>query len=303
MTQDYEAHSAEQFGEQRDYWWNEDFLELLAKSWRLGDRSSLLDVGCGLCHWSSLLLPYMKPGTRFVGLDYEDRWVKEAEGALFSRIDREYLSSYSFVKGDAQKLPFEDEQFDVVTCQTVLMHLPNPEQALSEMYRVVKPGGIIICVEPNNFNNYVGLDSLEESLDEEVDRYKLWSAYRRGRSALGLGNNAFGEFLLDALGRVGLQGVQGRLSDKVHPMIPPYVTREEQAWIKQLREWRELGKMFFDREDVLRLATEGGASREFVEDQLQKLEARFDRVSAAIGDGTYICGGGCLTYIGWGTKS
>src|ERR1019366_5492129 len=67
-------HSAEQFGPQRDYWWNRDFLDLMATRWRLREASSLADIGCGLGHWSRLLYPYLRPPAPFVGAGREPRW-------------------------------------------------------------------------------------------------------------------------------------------------------------------------------------------------------------------------------------
>jgi hypothetical protein len=55
MACESEPHSAEQFGAQRDFWWNRDFLDRMAKRWRLGEASTLADIGCGCCHWSRLL--------------------------------------------------------------------------------------------------------------------------------------------------------------------------------------------------------------------------------------------------------
>ncbi|MEX0918569.1 MAG: class I SAM-dependent methyltransferase [Candidatus Paceibacterota bacterium] len=48
------------------------------------------------------------------------------------------------VVADAHQLPFEKNTFDVVLCSEVLEHLHSPKQAISEMYRVLKPGGILI---------------------------------------------------------------------------------------------------------------------------------------------------------------
>ena len=73
-----EAHSAEFFGEQRDFWWNRDFLDLMAARWRLKEASSLADIGCGLGHWSRLLYSYLRPPARLAGVDREARWVAEA---------------------------------------------------------------------------------------------------------------------------------------------------------------------------------------------------------------------------------
>lgn len=49
-----------------------------------------------------------------------------------------------FVVGSATALPFEDNEFDAIWSVWVLEHVPNPEQALREMRRVVKPGGLIL---------------------------------------------------------------------------------------------------------------------------------------------------------------
>src|SRR5207302_9353358 len=75
-------HSAEQFGAQRDFWWNRDFLDLMAARWRLAEASSLADIGCGRCHWSRLLYPYLRAPARFAGIDREPRWVSEG-GKVF----------------------------------------------------------------------------------------------------------------------------------------------------------------------------------------------------------------------------
>ena len=71
-------HSAEQFGPQRDYWWNRDFLDLMANRWGLREATSLADIGCGLCHWSRLLYPYLRTPARLTGVDREARWVADA---------------------------------------------------------------------------------------------------------------------------------------------------------------------------------------------------------------------------------
>src|SRR4051812_17342170 len=73
-----QPHSAEFFGSQRDYWWNRDFLDLMAGRWGLGQASTLADIGCGLCHWSRLLFPYLQKPARVTGIDRETRWLAES---------------------------------------------------------------------------------------------------------------------------------------------------------------------------------------------------------------------------------
>lgn len=57
----------------------------------------------------------------------------------------------SVVKGDLVQLPFGDNSFDAVTCISVLHHLHTPEDALTEMVRVCRPGGVIVTDhDPSN---------------------------------------------------------------------------------------------------------------------------------------------------------
>src|SRR5947208_2328442 len=127
-----QPHSAEQFGPQRDFWWNRDFLDLMAKRWRLSEAASLADIGCGLCHWSRLLYPYLRAPARFAGVDREARWVAEAP-QHFRRVFPETAPELlSFHEGDATRIPLPDNSFEVVTCQTVLMHLAEPIEALQQ---------------------------------------------------------------------------------------------------------------------------------------------------------------------------
>ena len=57
------GHSEEYFGDFRDFWYNFDFLELMAKRWELGNVRTLLDVGCGQCHWTRLVSAFLDKGS------------------------------------------------------------------------------------------------------------------------------------------------------------------------------------------------------------------------------------------------
>jgi len=67
------------------------------------------------------------------------------------------------VQADAAYIPFADNSFDVVICSELLEHVPNPPEVLSEVYRVLRPGGLLlICVpflyqihgDPYDFGRY-----------------------------------------------------------------------------------------------------------------------------------------------------
>jgi SAM-dependent methyltransferase len=55
------------------------------------------------------------------------------------------------VVGSADALPFDDRSFDVVVCSQVLEHVPDWSTAISEMVRVLRPGGLLFLAVPNRY--------------------------------------------------------------------------------------------------------------------------------------------------------
>ena len=74
-----ESHSAEYFGDTRDYWWNADFLELIGKRLEFDRVSDVLDVGCGVGHWGRVLAKVLPGGAHVRGVDRDPLWVEKAE--------------------------------------------------------------------------------------------------------------------------------------------------------------------------------------------------------------------------------
>ena len=65
-----DLHSAAWFGEQRDFWWNADYLALVVSRLGLQAARSVLDAGSGIGHWGRALLPHL-PDAQLVGVDRE----------------------------------------------------------------------------------------------------------------------------------------------------------------------------------------------------------------------------------------
>ncbi len=99
----------------------------------LGDLAGrrLLEVAFGTGH---LAAEALARGATVVGVDVAPAMVALA---------RQRVPGASFHEGDAEALPFEDEQFDAVICCFGLMHFAEPARALREAARVLKPGGIV----------------------------------------------------------------------------------------------------------------------------------------------------------------
>lgn len=55
--------------------------------------------------------------------------------------------TYELIKGSILELPFEENTFDCITIAFGLRNIPDKNKALSEMYRVLKPGGEVVCLE------------------------------------------------------------------------------------------------------------------------------------------------------------
>jgi len=125
---------------------------------RIPTDSLVLDAGCG----SGRIFRYeLAPGCRVVGVDIGQELRDNPNVA-----DR--------VRGDVQRLPFADASFDAVLSSHVMEHLPRPDEALTEVARVLKPGGRFLLLTPNRFH-YVPLVA---SLMPQ--RLHVWFNGRRG---------------------------------------------------------------------------------------------------------------------------
>ncbi|MDH5180319.1 MAG: methyltransferase domain-containing protein, partial [Gammaproteobacteria bacterium] len=89
----------------------------------------LLDVACGPGYIAGMAHSY---GANVTGLDFAPAMVKLAQ---------QQYPDCEFMCGDAEELPFTAESFDIVTCAFGLLHLAEPERALREALRILKPGG------------------------------------------------------------------------------------------------------------------------------------------------------------------
>jgi SAM-dependent methyltransferase len=105
----------------------------------LPEGSTILDAGCGTGTNSRRLA---RAGYRVTGVDFSEFALREAEGASAGL-------GIDFGRGDLTKLAFPDHMFDGVFCFGVLMHVPELEKALSELIRVLKPGGCLMLMETN----------------------------------------------------------------------------------------------------------------------------------------------------------
>jgi len=110
----------------------------LAEMCDLEPGKTLLNVGCG----SGISAAYVaeKYGCRVVGVDLLPGMIESAKRWAEAKGVAEQTE---FRLGDAQELPFDDDQFDALICESVNAFVPDKEKAMHEYMRVVKPGGYI----------------------------------------------------------------------------------------------------------------------------------------------------------------
>jgi ubiquinone/menaquinone biosynthesis C-methylase UbiE len=111
-----------------------------------GDEARVLDLGCGP-GFSTLALARARPDARVVGLDLAPRMLAEARRQVGQSDAR---SRVSLLLADAASLPFGDECLDVITGHSFLYLVDRPEAVLSEVLRVLRRGGRVVLMEPND---------------------------------------------------------------------------------------------------------------------------------------------------------
>jgi SAM-dependent methyltransferase len=99
------------------------------------------DLGCGVGTVTAELAHLVGPGGRVVGIDVSRDQLAQARDRLADPIFRHV----SFVEASATGTSLPDASFDLIYCRFLLLHLVQPHQALREMHRLLRPGGIIVC--------------------------------------------------------------------------------------------------------------------------------------------------------------
>jgi SAM-dependent methyltransferase len=154
---------------------------------------SLLDCGCGPGTITLGLARRVAPGS-VVGVDLSEGQVSLARDAAA----RAGVENVNFLAADVRALPFPAATFDAVVAHALLEHLPQPGQALHELRRVLRPGGIVGVSSPD----WGGF--LMAPPDGEVDR--ALALYQRLQVERG-GDVQIGRRLGVLLGEAGFERV------------------------------------------------------------------------------------------------
>lgn len=117
--------------------WREDTMKRMA----VKKGSKCLDVCCGTADWTIALAQATGESGVVKGLDFSQNMLKVGQQKTAT------IPQIELIHGNAMELPFEDNSFDFVTIGFGLRNVPDYLQVLREMHRVVKPGGMVVCLE------------------------------------------------------------------------------------------------------------------------------------------------------------
>ncbi|WP_433626055.1 methyltransferase domain-containing protein [Halomicrococcus sp. NG-SE-24] len=120
--------------------WNEEMRAEAISMLDVDEDDRVLDVGCGTGFATEGLLERTE---NVHGLDQSVHQLEKAWDKLGKH------DPVSFYRGDAERLPFRDDTFDVVWSSGSIEYWPDPVATLRDMRRVTKPGGQVLVVGPN----------------------------------------------------------------------------------------------------------------------------------------------------------
>lgn len=286
-----EPHSAAQFTSSRDHWWNADFLDLMARRVRLSECRNVLELGAGKGHWTDLILPRCAPDARWTAVEREKRWI--------SSFSRRFETDARVVPlhANVMKLDLPHRRYDLVTCQTLLLHLPDVPALLHNVFDLLAPGGLLLVAEPDNFANRVAIDTISAELSpvQYGELAAMWWAYEKGRETLGLGQEWIAVRLPALINAEGFQDLAIYHNDRPHVLAPPYGSKAERAAITDWFATPAQEDDVASREETLRFALAGGLDEAAFE-RAWAIRAGIDaRSRAAVGARTLSsCVGGHL---------
>ncbi len=111
----------------------------------------VLDIGCGEGSFTRFVAAVLCPEAEVTGLDLDQAMLDAARAAG---------PGPDFRRGDAASLPYPPASFDLVTAHTALAVLADPQAAVGESCRVLRPGGVLLAVErPGGRGGWPALDT------------------------------------------------------------------------------------------------------------------------------------------------
>jgi ubiquinone/menaquinone biosynthesis C-methylase UbiE len=147
---------------------NKGIIAMKRRTYELLDAKNgqrILEVGCGTGDDARQIVEKISPAGRLIAVDKSKAVIDEARSRSRWKND-----SIEFIVGDATNLDLESAIFDACRIERTLIHIAEPATAMSEIVRVLRPGGILVAYEPD-LEAYL-LDSSYRELTRRI--LKFW---------------------------------------------------------------------------------------------------------------------------------
>ncbi len=126
--------------------------------------SKILDVGCGSGKQLKSFHNYLKGEAEIVGGDVNEELLEQAR-----ELNDEFDSAWTIMELDFdERFPIEDGEFDLVSCCFAIYYASDIPFTISEMHRVLKPGGQLFTTGPMPENKQLFYDVIKEATDAEI---------------------------------------------------------------------------------------------------------------------------------------
>lgn len=143
-------------------------LKILMEWAQAENAEQVLDIATGGGHCA---LAIASIASEVTTLDITTEMLLEAEAFLTGK----GCTNIKYVVGDAENLPFAQEEFDMVSCRIAAHHFPDPDRFVDEVWRVLKHGGSFILMD-NIASEADRIDSLYNDIEKKRDpsHFRAW---------------------------------------------------------------------------------------------------------------------------------
>jgi len=142
-VKEYFKETACKWDEIRKDYYDENLRDVIIQKANIKTGNIVLDIGCGTGFLSLGVAKAVGKNGKAMGIDISEEMMKKAK----ENLSMAGFSNIEFRVGDAENIPLEDNSVDLVVGNMVLHHCPNPESAIEEMARVLKPKGRLVLAD------------------------------------------------------------------------------------------------------------------------------------------------------------
>ena len=214
----------------RSLYLNIDYLQFLVeKVWKITKKVDVVDFGCGYGYLGLVLMPLLPEGSTYTGVDISEELINKGR-----EIFKSVPFNNKFIVSSAKGVPEKDDAFDIAICNSVLMHIPEPDAVLKEMKRITKNDGMIISCESNwnAVNALMYIDGIKKS--KITDLGFLQILFERVHEKTKTDGN-IGMKMPVIMARNNIKNIQARISDAIRIILADEKNEEQDSIYTSLR--------------------------------------------------------------------